>query len=178
MMHEIAHGLGPAFARSGEKRVSIREAIGSAFSALEEAKADATGMAALPWLVAHGGLEKTKLRACYASFVADLFRTVRFGTAEAHARAEMMEFNFLFAEGAITRGASGRYAIDEAKMAEAFAKLSRELLETEAAGDRPRAEAWFARYDAMPPDLAAALKALTDVPVDIDPQVPFREGTR
>jgi hypothetical protein len=178
LMHEIAHGLGPAFARSGEKRVSIREAIGSAFSALEEAKADATGMAALPWLVEHGGLEKKKLRGCYASFVADLFRTVRFGTAEAHARAEMMQFNFLSAEGAITREASGRYAIDEAKMAAAFAKLSKELLETEAAGDRLRAEAWFAKYDAMPPDLAAALKALTDVPVDIDPQVPFREGAR
>ncbi len=176
LMHEIAHGLGPSYARTGGKRVSIREAIGPAFSALEEAKADATGMFALAWLVAHGGLAKEKLPECYASYVADLFRTVRFGTGEAHARAEMMEFNFLFEEGAIAREPSGKYAIDAGKMPEAIARLSRELLQIEASGDRARVEAWFKKYDAMPPDLAATLKTLTDVPVDIDPLVPFQEG--
>ena len=176
LMHEIAHGLGPAWARTGGKRVSIREAIGPAFSALEEAKADATGMFALAWLAAHGRLAKEKLPECYASYVADLFRTVRFGTAEAHSRAEMMEFNFLFEQGAITREPSGKYAIDAGKMPDAIARLSRELLQIEASGDRARAEAWFKKYDAMPPHLAASLKTLTDVPVDIDPQIPFQEG--
>ncbi len=173
LMHEIAHGLGPAYARTGGRQVSIREAIGPAFSALEEAKADATGMSALAWLAGHGGLAKEKLPECYASYVADLFRTVRFGTGEAHSRAEMMEFNFLAENGGISREASGRYAIDAGKMPAALARLSRELLEIEASGDRARAEAWFGKYDAMPPDLATSLKALTDVPVDIDPQIPF-----
>ncbi len=173
LMHEIAHGLGPAYARVGGKQVSIREAIGPAFSALEEAKADATGMSALTWLVARGGLAKEKLPECYSSFVADLFRTVRFGTAEAHSRAEMMEFNFFVEQGAISREPSGRYAINATRMPEALARLSKELLEIEAAGDRARAEAWFKKYDAMPSDLAASLKSLTDVPVDIDPQIPF-----
>ena len=156
-------------------QVSIREAIGPAFSALEEAKADATGMFALAWLAAHGGLAREKLPEIYASFVADLFRTVRFGTGEAHSRAEMMEFNFLFEQGAITREASGRYAIDAGKMSGALARLTRELLEIEATGDRGRAEAWFRKYEQMPPDLAAALKTASDVPVDIDPQIPFPE---
>ncbi|HKA37875.1 MAG TPA: Zn-dependent hydrolase [Thermoanaerobaculia bacterium] len=178
MLHEIAHGLGPAFARVDGKRVSIREAIGPPFSALEEAKADTTGMAALSWLAERKAVPAEQLPECYASFVADLFRTVRFGTAEAHARAEMMEFNFLVSEGAITREPSGRYALHFEKMPAAFSKLSKELLEIEAAGDRKRAEAWFAKYDAMPPDLAASLKSLTDVPVDIDPQVPFPESIR
>jgi hypothetical protein len=178
LLHEIAHGLGPAFARVDGKRVSIREAIGPPFSALEEAKADTTGMAALSWLAERKALPPDDLPAAYTSFVADLFRTVRFGTAEAHARAEMMEFNFLVSEGAITREPSGRYAIQFDKMPAAFSKLSKELLETEAAGDRKRAEAWFAKYDAMPADLASSLKSLTDVPVDIDPQVPFPETIR
>jgi hypothetical protein len=178
LLHEIAHGLGPTHARVAGKPISIREALGPPFSALEEAKADTTGMAALSWLVDHGVLPREKLPECYSSYVADLFRTVRFGTAEAHARAEMMEFNFLAAQGAIRRDAAGKYAIDPSKMPAALASLSRELLETEAAGDRARAEAWFAKYDAMPADLAASLKALTDVPVDIDPQVPFPEGVR
>ena len=178
LLHEIAHGLGPAYARKGGQRLSIREAIGPAFSALEEAKADATGMAALAWLAGRSAVPREKLPECYASYVADLFRTVRFGTGEAHARAEMMEFNFLSGEGALTREASGKYAINAGRMSAALARLSRELLEIEAAGDRGRAEAWFRKYDAMPPDLATALKAATDVPVDIDPQIPFPEEPR
>ncbi|HKF43825.1 MAG TPA: Zn-dependent hydrolase [Thermoanaerobaculia bacterium] len=178
LLHEIAHGLGPAFARVNGKQVSIREAIGAPFSALEEAKADTTGMAALSFLAARGVVPADEIPEAYSSFVSDLFRTVRFGTGEAHARAEMMEFNFLVSEKAITRGASGRYAIDIGKMPAAFAKLSKELLEIEAAGDRSRAQAWFAKYDTMPADLAASLKSLTDVPVDIDPQVPFPEPIR
>ena len=103
LMHEISHGLGPAFARSGGKKRDIREAIGPAFSALEEAKADAGGLFGLDWLIRHGALPKARAEEYYASHVAGIFRTVRFGTGEAHARAEMMEFNYLSEQGAIAR---------------------------------------------------------------------------
>jgi hypothetical protein len=177
-MHEISHDLGPAGARRDGKRVDIREAIGPAFSALEEAKADTTGMSGLVWLVERGAVPREMLLQVYASYVADLFRTVRFGTGEAHSRAEMMEFNYLTEQGALRRDPSGPYAIDTAKMPAAFASLSKALLEFEARGDRAGAEAWFQKYEAMPPDLAAALKAIADVPVDLDPQIPFPEGVR
>ena len=173
LMHEISHDLGPAWARRDGKRVDIREAIGPAFSALEEAKADATGMSGLVWLVGRGAVPREMLPQAYASYVAELFRTVRFGTGEAHSRAEMMEFNYLSEQGAIRREPSGKYAIEAAKMPAAFASLSKTLLEFEARGDRAGAEAWFQKYETMPPDLAAALKAVADVPVDLDPQVPF-----
>ena len=113
MMHEISHGLGPAFARTAAGRVDIREAIGPSYSGLEEAKADIVGLYGLKWLVDRGDLPKEKLNGYYASEVAGIFRTVRFGVAEAHGRAEIMEFNFFSERGAITRdAASGRYAID------------------------------------------------------------------
>jgi hypothetical protein len=175
MMHEICHGLGPAFARKDGKHVDIREAIGPAYSGLEEAKADVTGMFGLKWLVDHGALPKERLEEYYASYVAGIFRTVRFGTAEAHGRAEMMEFNVLSEHGAIARE-GGRYTIDYAKMPEALTALAKELLTIEATGDRARAEAWFAKYDKMPAELQSALQAAKDVPVDIDPLVAFREG--
>jgi hypothetical protein len=178
MMHEICHGLGPAFARKGGQHVDIREAIGPTFSGLEEAKADVTGMFGLKWLVDHGALPKERLEEYYASYVAGIFRTVRFGTAEAHGRAEMMEFNYLEEKGAITRDASGRYVIDYAKMPDTLAALAKELLEIEATGDRARAEGWFNKYDKMPATLRSALDAASNVPVDIDPLVPFREGVR
>ena len=178
MMHEISHGLGPAFARQNGKQVDIREAIGPIYSGLEEAKADVTGMFGLKWLVDHDALPKERLNEYYASYVAGIFRTVRFGIAEAHGRAEMMEFNFLTERGAIVRDSSGRYSVDYAKMPDAIAAVTKELLETEATGDRARAEAWFAKYDKMPADLKSALESAKDVPVDIDPRVPFAEGVR
>lgn len=176
LMHEIAHGIGPAFARRDGKQVGIREAIGPAFSGLEEAKADVSGMYGLKWLVDHGALPRERLEEYYASYVASVFRTVRFGTAEAHGRAQMMEFNFLSERGAITRDASGRYRIDYVKMPEAIAAVAKELLEIEATGDRARAEAWFARYEKMPADLRSLLDASKDVPIDVDPRLAFPEG--
>ena len=160
MMHEISHGLGPAFARTASGRRDVREAIGPTYSALEEAKADIVGLYGLKWLVDRGDLPKGKLNGYYASEVAGIFRTVRFGVAEAHGRAEIMEFNFYVEHGVILRDAvSGRYVIDFARMPGAVAALSKELLEQEATGDRARVEAWFAKYGAIPPELSKALKA-------------------
>lgn len=178
VMHEISHGIGPAFARTANGRVDIGEAIGPIQSALEEAKADVVGMFALEWLMNRNALPKSRSQDYYASYVAGIFRTVRFGVAEAHGRAQMMEFNYLAEKGAITREASGRYAVDFAKMPSAIASLAKELLEIEATGDRARAEAWFAKYDKMPPTLQAALAKTTSVPVDIDPVSAFPDVIR
>jgi hypothetical protein len=178
IMHEICHGLGPAFARTAAGRVSIREAIGHQFSGLEEAKADVCGMFSLKWLIDHGALPKEKLPEFYASYVGGIFRTVRFGTAEAHGQAEMMEFNYLSERGAIRRNANGRYAIDYEKIPVALADLAKELLEIEATGDRERAENWFKKYGQMPDELRTALKAASDVPVDVDPVFEFAERVK
>ena len=179
MMHEISHGLGPAFARTAAGRKDIREAIGPTYSALEEAKADIVGLYGLKWLTDRGDLPKEKLNGYYASEVAGIFRTVRFGVAEAHGRAEIMEFNFYAERGAIARDPStGRYVIDFARMPDAVAALAKELLEQEATGDRARVEAWFAKYGTIPPELEKALQAAADVPVDIDPISSFPEPMR
>jgi hypothetical protein len=168
VMHEICHGLGPAFARVNGKNVSIREAIGPTFSALEEAKADVVGMLALRWLVDKSVLPKERLEEYYASELAGIFRTVRFGTGEAHGRAEMMEFNYYSEQDAFVK-ANGRYRVDYTKIGPATARLAKELLEQEATGDRARADAWFNKYDKMPADLKSTLGAAKDIPVDIDP---------
>lgn len=175
IMHEIAHGLGPAFARTASGKMSIRESVGPIFSGLEEAKADVVGMFGLKWLVDHGALPKEKLEEFYASYVGGMFRTVRFGVAEAHGQAEMMEFNYLNSRGAVTRDSTGRYVIDYQKMPETIADLAKELLETEATGDRQRAENWFQKYGAMPAELKTALaKKTSGIPVDVDPVFSFK----
>jgi hypothetical protein len=178
IMHEMAHGLGPAFARTAAGKTDIREAIGPIFGGLEEAKADVVGMFGLKWLMDHDALPKEKLEEYYASYVGGIFRTVRFGAAEAHSQAELMEFNYLSERGAIQREPSGRYSIDYARMPQALADLAKELLEIEATGDRERAEGWFKKYGVMPPELQSSLKSAANVPVDIDPIFSFAERVR
>ncbi|MBS0614080.1 MAG: Zn-dependent hydrolase, partial [Proteobacteria bacterium] len=176
IMHEISHGLGPAFARTAKGREDIRESIGPAYSGLEESKADIVGLFGLGWLAEHGQFPAQQMPEVYVSHVAGIFRTVRFGVAEAHGSAEIMEFNFLVERGAVKFDpAAARYAVEVAVMPAAIAALARELLEQEASGDRARTEKWFARYGKLPPDLANALQKVTGVPVDVDPVFDFAD---
>ena len=176
LMHEISHGLGPNYSHTSAGQQTIREALGPGYPGMEEAKADIVGLFGLNWLMEKGILPKERAPEYYSSYVAGIFRTVRFGVAEAHGRAEMMEFNYLSEQGAIRRDSdTGRYGIDFNKMPGAVASLAKELLEMEANGDRKRAEDWFKKYGTMPSELKSALESIHDVPVDIDPVSAFRE---
>ena len=176
LMHEISHRLGPAFARVGGDKQDMRAAIGPAYSGLEEAKADIVGLLGLKWLVDHGAVSPQKLNGYYICHLAGIFRTVRFGIAEAHSRAEMMEFNYLAARGVLAREpASGRYRIELDRMPGAVADLAGELLQREASGDRARSEAWFEQYGSMAVELAQSLEAAHDLPVAIDPVSDFND---
>jgi len=179
IMHEISHELGPVYSRTPNGKMDIREALGPRFSGLEEAKADVVGQFCLAWLAEHGAYPKEKLPGVYASYVAGIFRTVRFGVAEAHSAGEMMQFNYFVEQGAIRRDApTGRYEIDFGRMPAAMNSLAKELLEQEATGDRARADAWFKKYSAMPPELAALLAGTTDIPIDIESEFDFSPPVR
>jgi hypothetical protein len=179
IMHEISHGLGPSYAHTAQGKVQINEAIGSSYSALEESKADVVGEFCYGWLIDHGVLPKERRNITYASYVAGIFRTVRFGVAEAHGAGEIMQFNYYVEQGAITRdAATGLYVIDFEKMPPAIASLAKELLEQEATGDRARTDAWFKKYGGMPAELSALLAKTSDIPVDIDPEFDFHPAVK
>jgi Peptidase family M49 len=182
ILHELSHGLGPAYAHINGKQVPINEALGPAFSGLEEAKADVTGIFLAKWLVDQKLLPASELNTIYASYVAGIFRTLRFGTGEAHGRAEMMEFNVLLEHHALTLNPASEgqatYTIDYAAMPTAIAALSQQLLTFEAKGDRAGAEAWMTKYDVMPPTLTHALESTSAIPVDITPDFELSRGVR
>src|SRR3984957_17410269 len=179
IMHEISHGLGPAYAHTSAGKVDIREALGSSYSALEESKADVVGEYCYAWLISHGVIPKEKQNQTYASYVAGIFRTVRFGVAEAHGHGEIMQFNYYVEQGAITRdAATGLYIIEFDKMPAAIASLAKELLEQEATGDRARTDAWFKKYGTMPYELGDLLAKANDIPVDVDPEFDFHPPVR
>jgi len=178
ILHEISHGLGPAFAHVDGKQVPINEAIGPAYSGLEEAKADVTGIFLAKWLVDQKLLPASELNGIYGSYVAGILRTLRFGTGEAHGRGMMMEFNYLMEHGALHQGDDGRYTIDYAAMPAAIEGLCKALLMFEADGDRAGAEAWFEKYDVMPASLTKALDATKGIPVDVTPEFELSQGVR
>lgn len=178
ILHEISHGLGPAYARVDGKQVAINEAIGPAYSGLEEAKADVTGIFLVKWLVDQRLLPLSELNRAYASYVAGIFRSLRFGTGEAHGRAQMMEFNYLLEQHALTQGADGLYAIDYAAMPDVIKALDAKLLLFEANGDRAGVEAWFAKYDVMPTALVRTLESTKDIPIDITPRFELSSRAR
>lgn len=179
ILHEISHGLGPTYVRGSNGKLPIGEAIGPRYSALEESKADITGMLCVKWLVDHGAIPRGKLDEIYASFLGETFRTIRFGIAEAHGAGSMMELSYLTEQGAIRRNSSsGLYDVDFAKMPAAIASLAKELLEQEATGDRARTEKWFIKYAVMPRELSAALAKGSDIPVDVDPEFDFHPPLR
>jgi hypothetical protein len=175
VMHEISHELGPEFATVNGKHVPINEAIGPASAALEEAKADIAGMFGLEWLIAHNVLPAKERAEDYASYVASLFRTLRFGAGEAHGRAETMEFNYLLDAHAVNFQ-NGRYHVDYARMPQAIAALAKELLEIEATGDRQRAEKWFEKYGRIPAELNQAFARLKAIPVEVYPKFAFPDN--
>ena len=177
-LQEISHGLGPAYAHVGGNQVAIKEAIGPAYSGLVEAKDDATGIFLAKWMVDQKLLPASELNCIYGSYVAEVLHTLRFGTGDAHGRAKMTEFNYLLEHGALMQGGDGKYSIDYGAMSAAVASLAQQLLTFEAHGDRAGVEAWFAKYDVMPPALTRALGSTTDIPVDITPEFELAHGVR
>ena len=177
VMHEISHGLGPAYSRMNGKQVDIREAIGPLYGGLEEAKADVTGMFGLQWLVSHDVLPKERMEEYYASYVGGVFRTLRFGAGEAHGKAVLVEFNVLLESKALSLVA-GKYVVDYTRIPEAVAGIAKQLLGFEARGDRAGAEAWFAKYGKVPVGLQTALDGTKDIPVDVSPVFSFTDNLR
>ncbi|MGN6381403.1 MAG: dipeptidyl-peptidase 3 family protein, partial [Dyella sp.] len=140
MFHEVAHGLGIKNTLDGKG--TVREALKDQASSFEEGKADVLGLYMVAKLADKGELDKTKLMGNYVTFLAGILRSVRFGASDAHAKANMVRFNFFQQEGAFSRDpATGRYRVDFDKMTAAMNKLSARLLTIQGDGDYAAAKA-------------------------------------
>ena len=168
MFHEVAHGLGIKNTLNGKGTVS--EALKDQASSFEEGKADVLGLYMVQKLADKGEMDKAKLLDNYVTFLAGIMRSVRFGAADAHAKANMVRFNFFAEQGAFSRDAqTGRYRVDAEKMRKAIDALSAKLLTIQGDGDYTGAKQLTDTLGVIEPDLAADLKKLeaAGIPVDI-----------
>ena len=167
MFHEVAHGLGIKNTLDGSG--TVRHALKEQYSAIEEAKADILGLFLVTKLHEMGEYTNTTLEENYTTFMAGIFRSVRFGAASAHGKANMIEFNYLANEGAFTRDENGLYNIDFPKMKLAVEKLGGAILTAQGNGDYEFVKDWIATDGVIKPELQADLDKLAGcgIPKDI-----------
>jgi hypothetical protein len=174
MFHEVAHGLGikNTIGRTG----TVREALKERHSALEEGKADILGLYMVQQLAEQGAIEDPTVTDNYVSFLASLFRSIRFGASSAHGRANVAAFNFLAERGAFARGADGRYRVDFPRMEQGMTELARAILVFQGDGDYAGVAAFQERYGQIGAQLRADLDRLNRRGIPVD--VVFEQGNR
>ncbi len=173
MFHEIAHGLGVKYTIKDKQEV--RNALQSMYSIVEEAKADILGLYCITKFAEWGVLQNKDLMDNYVTFVAGIFRSVRFGAASAHGNANMMQFNHLMQSGAITRDAStGYYTVDFEKMKADIADIAEEYITMQGDGDLKAATDYVNANGTIPAVLQQDLDRIANAGIPKD--IYFRQG--
>ena len=172
MFHEVAHGLGVKSVLNSEQ--TVRQALKEHASALEEGKADILGIYMVKQLLAKGVIDQGTMEDYYVTFMAGIFRSVRFGASSAHGKANMIRFNFFSEHQAFSRNDEGYYQINMEKMSDAVDALSNLILTLQGDGDYAGVAQLVAEKGIIKAQLQNDLQRLTDaaIPVDID----FEQG--
>jgi hypothetical protein len=185
--HELCHGLGPHQIKIDGRETNPRLELKEQYSALEEAKADVTGLFTLQFLMTQADAGKLDApmahgpdaeRQLYTTYLASAFRTMRFGLQDAHARGQAMQFNYFLDKGAFTANTDGTFSVDVAKMKDAVRSLDDKLLTLEATGDYTGAKKWMVEMGVLRPEVQQALARLKSVPTDIEPLFDPRYETK
>jgi hypothetical protein len=170
VMHELMHGLGPHQISVAGRATTVRQELKDTYSAIEEAKADISGLFALQYLVDKGVLSNALESQMYDTFLASAFRSIRFGINEAHGRGIALQLNYLLDDGSFQARPDGTFAVDRAKIKQGVTALTHDLMTLEAQGDYRAATDMLSRLAVVRPQVKAALDRLGSIPVDIEPR--------
>jgi hypothetical protein len=172
LAHELSHGIGPHQIQVAGRATTPRQELKELYSAIEEAKADVTGLFMLEYLYDHKLMAMDGAayeRSLYTTYLASAFRSVRFGVTEAHGKGMALQFNYFLDKGAFTVNPDSTFAVDVPKMKSAVRGLTHELLTLEAEGNYAGAKKMLDTLAVIRPAMQGALSGLKDVPTDIDP---------
>lgn len=172
MFHEVAHGLGVKSTLEGNE--TVRQALKEHASALEEGKADILGLYMVQQLLEKGEITEGVLEDYYVTFMAGIFRSVRFGASSAHGKANMIRFNFFQEYGAFSRDENGLYMVNMAKMGEAIDALSNRILTLQGDGDYQGVSELVAEKGVIKTQLQQDLQRLSDANIPVD--ITFKQG--
>ncbi|MRV71300.1 hypothetical protein GJ700_06145 [Duganella sp. FT92W] len=182
LAHEIMHGLGPHATTVNGQPSTPRQDLKEAYSTIEEAKADITGLYALMHMMDKGQLKNSlgqgeeAERKLHTTFLASAFRTLHFGLTDSHARGMAIQVNYLLDKGGFVSHGDGLFSVDFKKIKQAVLDLDREFLTIEATGDYARAKDMMTKYVVIRPEVQKALDKMKTVPNDIRPSFPTAEA--
>jgi hypothetical protein len=171
LAHELSHGIGPHQISIAGRNSSPRQELKELYSAIEEAKADVTGLFMLQLLSDRKLIESSPAveRRLYTTFLASSFRTLRFGLKDAHGKGMAMQVNYLTDHGGFVARPDGRFEVNFDKIKTAVRDLDRDLLTIEATGDYAGAKRLLDQMGVIRPNMQKALEGLKHIPVDIEP---------
>lgn len=173
MFHEVSHGLG--IKNTINKKGDVRSALKEKYSTIEEAKADILGVYQVLQLTKMGEITNKDLMDNYVTFMAGIFRSVRFGAASAHGKANMLTFNYFKEKGAFTRDeATGTYSVNYEKMTEAISSLGGMILTLQGNGDYEGTAKLIEKMSVVDPTLAGDLKRVNEANIPTD--IRFKQG--
>lgn len=173
LMHEVVHGLGPHQIKVGGKETTVRMQLTDLYAALEEAKADITGLYAMKYLMTKKVIDPALAKSMYTTFLASCFRSVRFGINEAHGKGIALQFNFLSDEGAFVLEPDGSFSVDFSKIESAVSKLANIILTIQAEGSYEKGKALLDKYAVIRAPMNRILEKLSQVPIDVQPYYPL-----
>ena len=174
MFHEVAHGMGIKNTINGKG--PVRKALKEKYSAIEEGKADILGLYLVNRLYDMGEFTDTKLMDNYVTFMAGIFRSVRFGASSAHGMANMLRFNFFLKNGAFNRNDDSTYSINFEKMKIASKALTQKILKIQGDGDYEAAKKWIETDGIIPPQLKEDLDKVNSIGIPVD--IYFEQGSQ
>ncbi len=170
LMHELMHGLGPHNITVGGRSTTVRQELKETYSAIEEAKADVSGLFALQFLVDRGKLDQALSQTMYTTYLASMFRSIRFGINEAHGRGVAMQLNYFLDNGGVTVASDGTFAVNQQRIRQNVIDLTRDIMTLQAVGGYTDATQMIERLAVVRPQVEAVLDRLKGVPVDIEPR--------
>ncbi len=173
MFHEVAHGMGIKNTITGKG--PVRKVLKEKYSAIEEGKADILGLFIINKLYDMGEFQ-TNLKENYVTFMAGIFRSVRFGASSAHGMANMLRFNFFLKKGAFTRNADGTYSVNFDKMKTASRELTQKILKIQGDGDYQAAVEWIKTDGVVPKQLQEDLDKVNNMGIPVD--IYFEQGPK
>jgi hypothetical protein len=172
MFHEVAHGLG--IKNTLNDKGTVRQSLKEHASALEEGKADILGLYMIRQLLEKDAITEGKLEEYYTTFMAGIFRSVRFGASSAHGKANMVRFNYFQEKGAFSRSEEGLYSVNMEKMSSAIDSLSKLILTLQGNGDYQGVDKLVASKGVISETLAADLARLESANIPVD--IVFKQG--
>ncbi len=170
LMHELMHGLGPHNITVGGRATTVRQELRETYSAIEEAKADVSGLFALQFLVDRAKLDTALGQTMYTTYLASMFRSIRFGINEAHGRGVAMQLNYFLDNGGVTVAADGTFSVNAERIRQNVIDLTRDIMTMQAVGGYDGARQMIQKLAVVRPPVQTVLDRLQDVPVDIAPR--------